>query len=603
MIIVMFHDVYKEINIKFEDRYYINGLLSIDSFEKKIKYLKNNYTIISLKDYENKNYDVNDFKKLCILTFDDGLKDHYVNVLPILKKYNITGVFFISAFPILENKVCDVHKIQFLFNNENYKHIILKEIVCNLKLSQEEKLNLWNEKSISKYKNNNWSSSEIFITNILRQTDNKEILANLFDKYVLEPLNQSEKEFSENFYLNSNEIIELFNNNMEIGIHGYYHNTEDNIDSITKTIDFLNSINVITSNYYSYPNGIIDTNIMKTLNIKYAFTTQNINCTMQDNPLLLPRINCSNIMDFEKKIVLCGIQEQGIDICEFLIKNNIKISCIVTLTKEDSIKNKAAGWVDYSEFCEKYNIKIYYCKKYKLSSEEDIEFFKNEKFDLLLLGGWQRLIPSTILNNIKHGGLGQHGSSELLPKGRGRSPLNWSIILSRKRLIWNIFFMTPGIDDGYIIDNRNVNINSFDTCKTLYYKVSIIVKNMYLENIPKILNNQIIGTRQKGIPTFYEKRTPDDGLIDWNKPLEDIYNLIRAVTHPYPGAFTFNGLNKIHIWKAQPFDNNITYPNAKYGEIVEIFENEFVVNCMDGLLLVTDHNAKNIYLKDILDNI
>ena len=603
MIIVMFHDVYKEINIKFEDRYYINGLLSIDSFEKKIKYLKNNYTIISLKDYENKNYDVNDFKKLCILTFDDGLKDHYVNVLPILKKYNITGVFFISAFPILENKVCDVHKIQFLFNNENYKHIILKEIVCNLKLSQEEKLNLWNEKSISKYKNNNWSSSEIFITNILRQTDNKEILANLFDKYVLEPLNQSEKEFSENFYLNSNEIIELFNNNMEIGIHGYYHNTEDNIDSITKTIDFLNSINVITSNYYSYPNGIIDTNIMKTLNIKYAFTTQNINCTMQDNPLLLLRINCSNIMDFEKKIVLCGIQEQGIDICEFLIKNNIKISCIVTLTKEDSIKNKAAGWVDYSEFCEKYNIKIYYCKKYKLSSEEDIEFFKNEKFDLLLLGGWQRLIPSTILNNIKHGGLGQHGSSELLPKGRGRSPLNWSIILSRKRLIWNIFFMTPGIDDGYIIDNRNVNINSFDTCKTLYYKVSIIVKNMYLENIPKILNNQIIGTRQKGIPTFYEKRTPDDGLIDWNKPLEDIYNLIRAVTHPYPGAFTFNGLNKIHIWKAQPFDNNITYPNAKYGEIVEIFENEFVVNCMDGLLLVTDHNAKNIYLKDILDNI
>lgn len=599
----MFHDVYKDINIKFEDRYYINGLLSIDSFEKKIKYLKNNYTIISLKDYENKNYDVNDFKKLCILTFDDGLKDHYVNVLPILKKYNITGVFFISAFPILENKVCDVHKIQFLFNNENYKHIILKEIVSKLTLSQEEKLELWNKNSISKYKNNTWSSTEIFITNILRQTDNKQILSELFDKYVLNPLNQSEQEFSENFYLNANEIIELFNNNMEIGIHGYYHNTNDDVNSITKTIDFLNSINVITSNYYSYPNGIIDTNIMNTLNIKYAFTTQNRNCIIPDNPLLMPRINCSNIMDFEKKIVLCGIQEQGIDICEFLIKNDIKISCIVTLTKEDSIKNKASGWVDYSEFCKKYNIKIYYCKKYKLSSEEDIEFFKNEKFDLLLLGGWQRLIPSTILNNIKHGGIGQHGSSELLPKGRGRSPLNWSIILSRKRLIWNIFFMTPGIDDGYIIDNRNVNINSFDTCKTLYYKVSIIVKNMYLENIPKILNNQIIGTRQKGIPTFYEKRTPDDGLIDWNKPLEDIYNLIRAVTHPYPGAFTFNGLNKIHIWKAQPFDNNITYPNAKYGEIVEIFENEFVINCMDGLLLVTDHNAKNIYLKDILDNL
>lgn len=96
------------------------------------------------------------------------------------------------------------------------------------------------------------------------------------------------------------------------------------------------------------------------------------------------------------------------------------------------------------------------------------------------------------------------------------------------------------------------------------------------------------------------KRTPDDGLINWNKPLEDIYNLVRAVTHPYPGAFTFNGLNKIYIWEAQPFDTNITYPNAKYGEIVEIFENNFIVNCMDGLLLVTNHDAANIYVKDIL---
>lgn len=54
--------------------------------------------IISLKDYENKNYDDNDFKKLCILTFDDGLKDHYVNVLPILNKYNITGIFLYPLF-------------------------------------------------------------------------------------------------------------------------------------------------------------------------------------------------------------------------------------------------------------------------------------------------------------------------------------------------------------------------------------------------------------------------------------------------------------------------------------------------------------------------
>lgn len=604
MKVIMFHDVYNnENNNLLDERNKITGLLNIKDFEKKIIYLKDNFKIINLNDYKNKNYKEEDFEKLCILTFDDGLKNQYDNVLPILQKYNLSGVFFISAYPILEQKICQVHKIQFLVHNKYNINNIFKETIEKLNYQTNDEI--WNKNSISLIENNSWSSTEIFLTKILRKSDNELIVNELFEKYILNKINKNEEEFVYDFYMSLENLKELHKTGMEIGVHGYYHNDKDNIDSIKKTQDFLKNIGIFNSNYYSYPNGIINKEEIKMLEFEFAFTTENRDYKKEEEDnYLIPRINCVNINNNnDYKIVLCGIQEQGLEICKYLIKNNIKISCMITLSKENSIKNNASGWVCYKDFCENNNIQLYYCQKYKLNGEEDLKFFQKQQFNLLLLGGWQRLIPENILKTIKYGGIGQHGSSELLPRGRGRSPLNWSIILNRKRLIWNIFFMTPGVDDGHIIDNKTIDINEFDTCKTLYYKIGIIVKQMYVENIPKILNNTIISYPQKGEITFYEKRNPEDGLINWKKPMEEIYNLIRAVTNPYPGAYTYNGLNKIFIWKAQPFDKIITYPNAEYGEIVEIFGNEFVVNCIDGLLLVTNHNAINLYVKDILHNL
>ena len=90
-------------------------------------------------------------------------------------------------------------------------------------------------------------------------------------------------------------------------------------------------------------------------------------------------------------------------------------------------------------------------------------------------------------------------------------------------------------------------------------------------------------------PTYYPKRTPQDGIIDWNKSTEEIYNLIRAVTHPFPGAFSFLSKSKVYIWQAQPFDTKILYPDKLNGEIVEVFHNnKFVVKTSDSSLLVTE---------------
>ena len=293
----------------------------------------------------------------------------------------------------------------------------------------------------------------------------------------------------------------------------------------------------------------------------------------------------------DKKIVVCSCTEFGYEIVDFLLANGVTISYLVSLSPEQAIQYKVSGYKSFESLSKKYNIPIYYPKLYSMK-ESDFDFFEKEKFDLLLVCGWQRLIPEKILDMIKICGIGSHGSSELLPKGRGRSPVNWSIIEGKKQFILQLFMLTPGIDDGDIIYHETFDINEWDTCKTIYYKTSIVMKKSLVQLIPKILSNNFTRTPQSGEPSFYPKRTPEDGLIDWSKPLEEIHNFVKALTKPYPGAFSFINKQKIMVWEAQPFDRKITFPNAKSGEIVEKFSTgDFAVKCNDGILLITHYDG------------
>jgi methionyl-tRNA formyltransferase len=294
-----------------------------------------------------------------------------------------------------------------------------------------------------------------------------------------------------------------------------------------------------------------------------------------------------------KKIVLCSCSEAGYDIADFLLINGIKISYFVSITSEKASKLKISGYKSFEELSKKYNIPIYYPKLFSMKDDDTINFFKKEKFDLLLVCGWQRLIPEKILSTLNIAGIGFHGSSELLPKGRGRAPVNWSIIEGKNQFIVQLFLLTPGIDDGDIIFHQTFDINEWDTCQTIYYKISIVVKQSLLQLIPRIFSNNFSKTAQSGEPSFYSKRTPEDGQINWNESLTKIHNFVKALTKPYPGAFSFINKQKIMIWKAQPFDTKIIFPNTKLGQIIEKFQTgEFIVKCNGGSLLITEYKGK-----------
>lgn len=296
-----------------------------------------------------------------------------------------------------------------------------------------------------------------------------------------------------------------------------------------------------------------------------------------------------------KKLVMCGCHEGYAYKIRKLLEDGVRFSHFVMLTPEQGEKYNVSGYFDYTEMARQYNVPVYIPKTYKLSHPEDQAFFQEQQFDVLIQGGWQRLFPPEVLGSLSVGALGYHGSPDFLPHGRGRSPLNWSLIQDKKRFLFHLFLMKPGADDGDIIDFEQFDINDYDDIKTLYYKCNIVAYRLVQRNLINILNDRTTFIPQEGEPSYFLKRTAEDALIQWEEmDVRAIYNFVRAQTRPYPGAFGQVGDRWLKIWHCQPFDTRITYPGTPYGTVVETFEGDLLINCRGGVLLVTDYE----WLKD-----
>jgi len=300
----------------------------------------------------------------------------------------------------------------------------------------------------------------------------------------------------------------------------------------------------------------------------------------------------------KKVIGFAGCKTTTKECMENLIQLGYKINYLITLTPEQGKKHLVSGYMDLKKFATENNITLYYPEKYSLQSDNDENKVKKLNLDILLVIGWQRLIPKWLLDNLTIGAFGVHGSSEPLPKGRGRSPINWCLVEGKKEFITHLFKYNKDVDAGEIVGIQTFDINEFDSCQTLHFKNRISMNRLLEKHLDNLLNNTAVLTPQPDIePTFYPKRTAEDGMIDWNKNVKEIYNLIRAVTYPFPGAFSYINGEKILIWNAQPFDTQLKYDDKALGEIVEVFyDKSFVVKAKDSTLFITNFKINNINL-------
>ncbi len=295
------------------------------------------------------------------------------------------------------------------------------------------------------------------------------------------------------------------------------------------------------------------------------------------------------------KICIIGTMDMTTHLVQEMLNNNMSIDLIVGINETKVSQDIISSFSSLHSLAIKHNIPFFAVDSYSMQDAKTQTFFCENTFDLGICAGWQRLIPKNIIEKFKHGIFGFHGSCAYLPYGRGRSPLNWSLIKNDKRFILHMFKFDEFADSPNIFSKKMFEINNFDTIKSLYYKVSLCAFKLTQKLIAAYNTNFIkIQIENTDFEHFYLKRTPDDGKIDFTKRTQEIYNLIRAVTHPYPGAFAYiNGNTKktIYIWKAAPFDNMIDFSMHKIGSVMYVLDENLIIRTLDGSLMVTEYES------------
>lgn len=308
--------------------------------------------------------------------------------------------------------------------------------------------------------------------------------------------------------------------------------------------------------------------------------------------------------DLERRVAIVGCKHTTLELILGLARAGYGVDHCVTISPAEGERQKVAGYLDLRRHLDERGIPHTTAHTYSLKSDEDKTNLLDLGLDMLLVIGWQRLIPAWWLDALAIGAFGMHGSSRPLPHGRGRSPMNWSLIQGKKEFYAHLFRYRPGVDDGEIAGVQRFDINPFDTAYTMHLKATVSMIKLCVALLPGLLDGSAtLSPQPTEGPTYYPKRSAEDGLLYWSDPTESLYNLIRAVTRPFPGAFGYlddDPSKQVFIWKAQPFDTQLMSPEAAPGEIVHVFiDGSFVVKSGAGSIYVTESEGHRFTNADI----
>ncbi|MGN1204688.1 MAG: methionyl-tRNA formyltransferase [Lachnospiraceae bacterium] len=302
------------------------------------------------------------------------------------------------------------------------------------------------------------------------------------------------------------------------------------------------------------------------------------------------------------RVVVFGVKDTSENIVSFIQENICPVDLVVTISPEVTKKNQVSGYKGLSGLTEQYGIPVYEADSYFLTDEKTQRFFAENTFEIGISMGWQRLIPKSVLDRFSYGIYGFHGNAGYLPFGRGRSPLNWSIILGDTRFNLNLFRYDEKADSPNVFATEMFSITPQDDIRTAQYKNMICSKNLIQKLLTAYQQGNIsVKTDSKDFDSWYSKRTAVDGKIDFHNRTREIYNLIRGVAAPFPGAFAYAGEDKVIIWEAQPFDEMIDFSAYAPGEVIDVFDGHPIVRTVDGSLLIKKYEAdRELMVGDVL---
>ena len=210
--------------------------------------------------------------------------------------------------------------------------------------------------------------------------------------------------------------------------------------------------------------------------------------------------------------------------------------------------------------------------------------------DLILSVYYRHMIGTKILAMPRLGAWNIHGS--LLPRYRGRAPINWAILHGESCIGMTLHRMVKNADAGDVVDQEGVAIGPRDSAEVAFRKVMPCARIVLERQIDALLAGTAKETPQdESQVTYFGGRTPEDGRINWTQTSAQIFNLIRAVTDPYPGAFTDIGDARLMIWWAEPVSVATVGRRGKPGEVLSA--NPAVIATADGSMELTRTGWRN----------
>ena len=251
------------------------------------------------------------------------------------------------------------------------------------------------------------------------------------------------------------------------------------------------------------------------------------------------------------------------------------------------------------DFASENNIAVYHPNSFTEGSD-GYQLLKKSEAELAILCGYTKIVPSEFINHFrsKRGTINLHGGK--VPEYRGSSPRSWQIVNGEKQGAFTILEVDEGIDTSHILAEHIYDITEETTIADVTNLELEIFPNLLRKVLEDIRNENLERRPQEGIARYWHRRKESDAQIHWDRmTAEQVYNLVRAETEPFRGAFTYYRDKKIDILAARKLSD--IYGGTP-GRIVKPYEDGLVVMAQDTGLLITEvrHEGKKYSPKELL---
>jgi methionyl-tRNA formyltransferase len=282
-------------------------------------------------------------------------------------------------------------------------------------------------------------------------------------------------------------------------------------------------------------------------------------------------------------VVLVGGVEVSLRCLEALAGDGVPVALAVGYP--ESLAGRS-GYASLQESCGRLGIPL--LETADINAPETAAAIRSSGGRLLVVTGWSQLLRTPLLELCELGAVGMHPTR--LPRGRGRAPIPWTLIKGLSESAVTLFHLTEGVDDGDIVAQAGFEVGPDEDAADVYAKVTGACVQLVREFVPRLLEGSAPRTPQDhSAATYWPRRRPEDGLIDWAGSARDLHNWVRGLTRPYPGAFTTLRGERLTVWKARPAALPAgDRPAGRPGEVTAGTDSGVLVSCGDGELLLLE---------------